>query len=566
MFLFLIPFIVAQNETSSSDQTKINQAYDCLEDKIIGKCSSLSSEEKVFSLLSVGRCKSEVVADLEKNTKTTAQAILALDNIGSSTTTSEDWLKTQTSNPSDITWYLQIESNEPTMCTVTYLDSPHTVNINEDKKITSSAGNCLSLTEGGWWLKVSSTCFDQEFKISCDKSFFTSLIYKEQASATVYVSEEMNSASSGGTTTEKINSLCFTEGLTCNYESSLWATLALKTKGYEISAYLPYLFTMADANSKYLPEAFLYILTESQDFRTNLLLKQKENYWDESGEKFYDTALALYPFQYETPTEKSNSMTWLLENQDNAGCWQGNLRNTAFILHSVWPKALSVSEDDCTGAGYYCMSEADCEGSIVSAYNCAGVSVCCDTPKPLKPCSDEGGEICSSSETCFGGTEVQASNTDYGETCCVDGSCVPATPECESDYDGICRSFDCNDDEKEASYDCNPGETCCVKKKGSGLFWIIFLLLLCILVALAIIFRKKLRPYWFKLKEKFNQLKSKFFKGKPGPKPPPPYAITPQRVPQRRILPPVKRGPIRRPRTQKGDMNEVLQKLKEMGK
>ena len=73
-----------------------------------------------------------------------------------------------------------------------------------------------------------------------------------------------------------------------------------------------------------------------------------------------------------------------------------------------------------------------------------------------------------------------------------------------------------------------------------------------------------IRPVWFKLKSKFG-------KSKPGPRPgfpPTPPGMLPQRrVTPRRILPPAQRKPVRRPVGKpKKEMDDVLKKLKEMGK
>ena len=575
---------VTLSEDSDPDLSAIDMAYECLEDKVDGKCDDISSEEGIFTLLATGKCKSEVKADSSNDQcwpssgckiKTTAQAILALDSAGTSTSKAEEWLFEQNGTPSDVLWFLQIESAQPTTCTVSYSDSSYSVIIGADKKISSGAGSCLSLSEGGYWLRAAPSCYDEEFQVSCDQGFLTSLLYRRQSSSTIYISEKTNSASAEGTTTEKINSVCFDQGGSCNYEGTLWAALVLDFKGYDVSPYMPYLVTMAGDNDEFLPEAFLYSITGYQDFRTNLLLKQKStSYWDESGDKFYDTAAALFPFQYENPSEKENAKEWLLEVQDKDGCWKGNTRNTAFLLYSLWPRDFDVSDPliDCDSAGYYCMSEINCEGEIKDGYGCSGLFKCCSSPVSLDSCFNLGGEICSSSESCIGGIEEDASDTSYGEECCVGGTCeIPITQTpCESSG-GNCRSFGCDSGEIESTDSCDDFSlTCCTQgsEPSGGKLWIWILLLLIILVIVAIIFRNKIRPHWFRLKSKFGGGKPRPGPGAPGRGLPPQGLSGRSPSRPRRGLPPPKSRPVKSttPPKKSGELDSVLKKLRDMGK
>ncbi|MBU2562041.1 MAG: hypothetical protein KKF68_00055 [Nanoarchaeota archaeon] len=573
-------FLAAENVTA--EKTGVDLAYDCLREKVSERCSSISSEERIFSLLTIKECKNEVVSDSAGgecwpksgcNIKTTAQAILALGGSAKA----EDWLLAQKEIPSELSWFLQIESPEATICTITYDGSSYSTSINEDKKISSGAGSCLTLSEGGWWLKVSPDCYEKEFKISCDKQFLTSLLFKKTGSTTIHVSEKTTSASAEGTTTEEVTSLCFSIAGSCDYEGSLWAALILDHRDYDITPYLPYLVAMTEENLKFLPEAFLYSLTGYTDFRVDLLSKQKDTYWDESGDKFYDTSVALYPFKYEEPSEKTKSINWLLEVQDSDGCWQGNIRNTAFILYSIFskdPGSTSPSVDDCEDAGYYCLSEINCEGEILPEYDCSGTFKCCDTKKSLETCQELGGSVCNSQERCDGGNSISASDLVYGEICCISGVCREPEPDvsnCEVVGNGACRSF-CNDDEEESfSYTCDYGDACCVEKVNDKSYWWIWLLLiLIILVILAIVFRDRVQPYWIIVKSKFRKTKTPAQKEIPArgfpPRGPPGYPY--QRRPlQRRILPPgTSRKPVRHSPQKSGEIDEVLKKLKEMGK
>lgn len=622
--IFVFPLILAQNETITLDtldpQEKIDEAYACLEEKVEDKtCMQLSLGEKIFSLLSIRECKDELLADSEDEecwprlnckVKQTAQASLALNKVGVDTEKAEQWLLSRKTIPSDMGWYLEIESPEEAICEITYSGVSYEIFIGEDKKINSGAGNCLTLSEGNWWLRVAPTCYNKDIEISCDKQFLTALLYKKKTSSTIHVSEKTSSASAGGTTTEKVNSICFAQGTSCDYEGSLWAALILDYLDYDVSAYLPYLIAMEEENQKYLPESFLYILTGYSDFRNDLLFKQKSSgYWDESGDKFYDTALALYGFQYEDTQEKTNSVNWLLEVQNENGCWQESIENTAFILHSLWPKiSMGISSGevenetsiDCEDAGYYCMSQVKCEGQILFDYSCAGVSRCCDSSPPsLGICADQGGEICNSNQECIGGTIVTASDINYGEVCCVIGRCeIPVVQKisaCEQ-YGGTCRSYGCGDDEEETGDTCAySGDSCCIgegtkdaEEKSYLLIWIFSVLIL--LTILGIVFRDKLRPFWLRIKSKFGKSRTRLgLRPRPGMRRP--MARFPQasskiplrRPTLRRIIPSTPRQksqPEKKPVSESSkqveklgpkpkrsaELDDVLKKLKEVSK
>ena len=597
LMLFSISFALADNDSADltigdsedlNDNAKVTLAYECLEDLVEERtCDKLSLEEKIFTVMAIGDCKSELKDESKSNEcwpksgcniKSTAQAILALDRAGSSTSDAEDWLISQNQTPSEIIWYLQIDSTEATSCDLTYSGSSHSIYIGEDKRITSGAGSCLGLSDGGWWLRVSPSCYDYEFDISCDKSFTTSLLFQKESSSTIHVLEDTDTSSAEGELTEKINSACFANSGECDYEGSLWATLVLNYLDKDVDAYLPYLAAIEDEHPDILSETFLYLLTGSTDFRTGLLSRQINNqYWDVSGDKFYDTALALYAFPHETPAEKTGSINWLLEEgvQDNDGCWKGNIRNTAFLLYSIWPKGVSTGGGDtsakCELSGYYCMPAIDCEnnlGSILSGYSCDGTAKCCDTPSSLETCEIQGGDICNSDQFCTG-VSTDASNIQGLEICCVGGHCEDQQPPsaCELAF-GNCR-ISCNDDEKASSESCDDyGYVCCVDDSGATSYaWIWILAILIILVILGIVFKNKLRPFWFRIKSLFKKKPKS-----PGPRRGPRLPTTSQSqmrrpMPPRRILPPSQRPPIRRPiKKRPSEIDDVLKKLKDMSK
>lgn len=597
LFLFST-FLSSQEPTLNVDQTSEqsleitlkNSAYSCVESKLNSKsCSGLTVQEQIFALLSLGKCGSELLENSQAgncwprnncDVKITSQAILALDNAGYSVEKPIDWLLNEkTIFPNEIDWFLQIESNEQALCSIKYRGSSYSITLREDKSLAGSAGACLAISNK-YWLKVSPSCYSQEFEISCDKSFQTNLYYQRVGSNVKYVSDQTHSESAGSNTVEKVNSKCLSNNQNdCDYEATLWGSLLIShKKGNEfVSPYFPYLQSLMSVNRKYLPESFLYSITGSSFFRTSLLNKQKlSRYWEESDYgRYYDTALALMPFGSEVPSQKANSISWLIDPslQNDEGCWDnGNFVTTSFLLFSIWPRTFSFIEDSspsCTQSNYFCLSQMECQGNILTSYSCPGTLKCCDTQKTVQTCSQQGGIICNENQICQAGSNVEASDLSFSQTCCLGGVCVQKTQEksqCEISG-GNCR-ISCFQGEEVRNFECEFfSDVCCfpeTKKESSGLLWLWILLILIILVALGIIFREKLKQYWFKFKNRGNK----------GPssqtRPPfsPPGKVPYSSPPIRRIMPP---GTGSRPfMNQKSvdqkqrQMNQVLNQLKQM--
>ncbi len=141
---------------------------------------------------------------------------------------------------------------------------------------------------------------------------------------------------------------------------------------------------------------------------------------------------------------------------------------------------------------------------------------------------------------------------EYSDTylCCL-GECE----EGESiggcvDNGGVCEPVECGKGYVQSySYDCEYfGDICCMldkdKKGGPNvLFWI--LIVLVILASVAIIFRKKLMEYWFKIKSKFGKKKPTPSKRGPLGMPSLPSSSLRRRIRPRRILPISRRPPLK---------------------
>jgi len=611
VFILVLALTFVSAEINDS---KVDEAYDCIKNKVGSDCNKLTFEQQQFSILALGDiadCEEEFLKETRAVTsdqecypsasctlKDTAIALLTLDRLNKDTTKIENWLINQTKTASDLIWFLQIEAEEATTCSITYRGSTYPANILENKKITSNVGNCLSLAQDDYWLQVNpdTTCINNEYEISCDKEFKTTLLYKTPSSPTIYVSPSVHYDSAAGKTIEKINYKCFKEGTICNYEGSLWAALALDFASKPTSQYLPYLTSSAEDNSLLFPEAFLYRLTlESEYLQVITTDNFKGQFWSAggAGNKFHDTALAFLSLSGESTLEIDTAKDYLFSSgiQNTEGCWN-NVVDTGFLLYAGWPLRRGGGggggdgggddpiDTSCEDSGYYCTSSIlscldDAKGEVLENFECDYSQEICCSLEVLKPtCTSQSGVICDSGFECPWGNQIYDVD-DYGSCCstaCVEdtgGGGGEETYTCEGEGKS-CSSSTCADGKELNTYlTCPPSESCCVTKS-SSLWWVWVLLILIILVILGIVFKNRIRVFIFKTKSKFKKGPA------PGQTRPPlhPSSRPPRRpglIPpnqQRRFIPqqqPVRRPPVQRQSLKDKEFHDTLKKLKDMG-
>lgn len=236
----------------------------------------------------------------------------------------------------------------------------------------------------------------------------------------------------------------------------------------------------------------------------------------------------------------------------------------------------------CGLGGYFCARDVfacnDAFGQVKDReqYYCNnGVEVCCTVQpaEPVESCFNKGGEICSGESVCSGSI-VSASDT---QACCLD--------QCKSDGGGDNGGTP----RCQVNSDCSEGEECsagiCLPVSGGfGWFWILLLLILIALVVLGIVFRDKLKIWWFKVSGKNKSGSATASKGSPpggfpprrGPPqfgPRPGFPMRPGQGPQgmiRRPAPMQQRSPQRPANSssnpQDKEMEDTLKKLKDMSK
>jgi hypothetical protein len=573
----------SSSTTDSTSSERIDEGFECLEEKA-GDCSGLTNQEIALTIMATPKDSvfDDCVEELESrqasnhwgNVRDTALAIIALQHAGENTESAEEWLLDQSRTPNDLVWYVEEDSEGETECNIQYQSNDYTINIAENKKIDKNAGSCLTRAQSNFWLKVAPSCYDEDFRLSCNQDFIATLLYKNQNSPTIYVLEGTERAIGlSGTITLNVNSKCLGDS-SCDYEGSAWGILALLETGHDVEDFIPYIVAMAETNKRYLPNAFIYPITDYEDYASKLIQEQSTGFFwlaDNSAyNKVYDTALALLSLTSSSSEQASKAKDWLTypSTQGSNGCWQNSIRDTAITLWALTGRAGRSSGGGgvtyCSQANFFCIHDSECPSDQkLSNYFCSGSGkTCCETEN-LLTCSEYGGETCESEKVCTG-NERRATDTN---SCCV-GECIDRTStssECEEMFYS-CKGS-CSDGQEEVSYSCGSQDVCCrTKTTPEGSNWWIWLLLILILLALGVIgwiYRERLKLVWFKVKTKFKKDKGK--KGgaapmRPRPGMPPRPGFPPIRRSARPVPP--KRGYDRRDK----EMSETFKRLREMSK
>jgi hypothetical protein len=581
ILLSLIPLISAANETDNPS-SKIEKGFECLESKA-KDCSSLTNQEIALTILATpDKIFDDCVSELKKrkssnnwgNVRDTALAILALQHAGEDTKDSEEWILNRSRTPTELIWYLEEDSEGETQCHIGYDSSDYLITIGEDKRIDKNAGSCLTRTQSNFWLQIAPECYGKEFALECDKDFIGTLLYKNKNSPIIYVLEGTKSAKAYGSIKLKVNSKCFGSSSSCDYEASLWATLALLKTGHNIEEFVPYIIAMSETNKRYLPDSFIYAITNYEGYATKLAAAQRlGNYWEAENSaynRYYDTALALLSLGSSSSEQIQNAKNWLFFSQDSGGCWQNSVRETAIVLWALAGRSGKTPSGGevtyCSQAGYFCIPSSECSSSedVGESYFCPIQSETCCMTESIKSCSVYNGEVCGPDEVCTGNERI-ATDTDK---CCT-GECRERVTEtvCESMF-YTCRNS-CLETQEEIDFSCNGIEVCCRTKttdEKSSSWWVWLLIILILIILIAILFRKKLKLYWFKLKTRFKKDRGGGFPQSGPPR------FPPQQRPQPRPgFPPIRRMspfPPSQMITRKPDKetSDIFSRLKDMSK
>lgn len=551
LMLTISPLILAQTD----EDLEIEKGYLWLINQVDGKWTTLDTETNALALLALSyddrlatdgknallakqNSKNACWPSASCKAKDTALSVLALNNLGVPVDDETEWLlgREVPFKVSGITWLLQVDSPGSANCSVIYGSKEYVLRINEDKTYGWEGGapSCLSLTDQNYWLKISSGCLDEVYSISCDATSIVSLPYRigSGLSSTLYIPSETLFTPAD----VLIKTVCIREGATCNYESTMWTAFALQQSGEEYTQLLPYLIGESTNNKHLIPDSLLFLLTGKEEHAVELLKQQnRKGYWSEirGKGKYWDTALAVKSLFDYAPENVTTAREWILDNQNSDGSFgtTRKMRDTSFVLNSLWPKAVAGGINDCGEIySYFCRtacesgeervsiscalgvcckpsgsascndiedcSKSECKGEFVTDIfgrrgQCELTESICDDsfdndndglidnddPDCTVTCFEIGGQECSFDEEC----DVNTRRTLETDRCCT-GTCAPSQITCGSQGGEFCSTKNqrCDGSIVSAS-DASTSQFCCVgqcESKRSAWPWIVILLII----------------------------------------------------------------------------------------
>lgn len=443
VFSFIL-LVFSIHFSSALDSAKLGKASVCLNGKV-NSSTGLTLEQATFAGLAG-------ITDLHVNTtiqnsmdaskkcwpssgcmvKETAQVILAKSQTQQNTSSSEKWIESQTGASTDLNWFLQITGDEPTMATTCHIryndvETNYDVHILSDMTLQESgAGNCLTTLSNKYWLGISATvdCLNTTFHVQCDEQDFkTNLLYQKKSGGTVYVSATTNSGNKGGWTQEKVGAFCFLKNGACDYESTLWATMALYKAGSrfqndvgDYQTYVPYLKVLAEDHDDLFPSAFLMSLIGRgrndiyySDVQKRFLSDPNGGFWPHANGAtidYYMTSLGILGLGGGSSGDGAvqKAETYLFKKQDAAGCWNnGDIRDTAFLVYVLGGVQTSSTGVICSNgvdANGNCLPASGSGGPDLTGQNCSLVSntacraTCNSNETSVSATCDAAGTIC----------------------------------------------------------------------------------------------------------------------------------------------------------------------------
>lgn len=411
--------------------------------------------------------------------KETAIASFIFSLFNKDTSTINEWLLNQSYLFNQIYWYVQVDVNRGlnATCNISYSNSNDVFEIEKDKKIKIQRTSQCFTVYNDYWLSINKNCYDENFKISCilnDSSelYKVGFLYKENPNAEWHVSDFTFSLNSGSFLDFSVAdfSKCLKDpGGSCDYEANAIAAYVLKQQGNEqYLSLLPYLIINKESNVNKNSYAFLYLLTENEQYANQVMsLENVQGFWLQSNfGQYYDTAINSFALKTFFDYNKTQTKHYLLSRQNQAGYWQCNepgcdkLRDTSMLLYVLWQKVpggeqgTDYSANACEEAGGSCLSECNIsEGyveDITLSYEC-GTGSCCMPTLNLN-CSDYNinGEVCNYSQTCSTGVFIVTQDSPEG-LCCYNGFCQESSQTCGEQNGYIC--------DNNAGQYCQPGET-----------------------------------------------------------------------------------------------------------
>ena len=413
--------------------------------------------------------------------KETALGLLALDYFDKSTSKIVDWLyDAQIPALKTGDFWIQAASDTDGECVLTY--------DGESKTFTIQDGKILECHDKPW---IDVNCIERNFikdslsrevNVDCTSlmgDVVISLIY--QLDNDFYLLQEEHSS----TAVIKIDNACFgssESSTTCDYKSTLFASWVLSQVNENVNT-LPYLASKTTKSDSTLGYSLLYLITKK-----SVYLSWLEEYQSASGNfgDVYTTAFANLALKDRSSAE--NSTDWLKLRQRLDGSWNGNMRDTSVVLHSLLGgiEARQTTERACIDYSYKCCDSCK-EGFEQSSYDdtCFTGEVCCEKCEYVvkeETCINQGYGCCDACDGEFEYYSGYDGTCDYDEVCCEKCEYIVEEDEEIEVLTTYCGDDTCDidEDKKSCPQDC----------KRFPVWLIVILIMILLIVGLLLVYQK----------------------------------------------------------------------------
>ncbi len=480
LFLLVSTLLIISLTSSvyAQNQSKVDNAYRFLENEV--KKGWGTPEENSLAILALRNFDSALARQGADNlisnsqngecwpkdgceVKETAQALVALGELGRDTSKIENWLEDQQILAEQGgEWLLQLEVVPNGTCSISYIFSEEervdTVLVNEDRTVMLDRPS-FCFEDAGFWLRLKSACNEKEFLVTCsDGNYLVNLLLRTDNKLLVFP-ETKNTAA-----TVLIKNKCFPsqpKGTKCDYDATQWASYALNLKQKELQT-LAFLENEADAN-KPLSYAFMYLIKQDLDFANKLVKEQnRAGFWD--TDRFFRTAISVLALDGSFQENVTKAEDWLLANQNSDFSWgTQKKRDTSAVLWGAFPRSgcgNNICESSLGETVTSC--PADCRTSTQQFCDSYGYE-CCESVKVKSGAETFSDLFCPEGKVCAEDCEVGAEictdgvdNDEDGRKDCADPDCL-GNAKCES------RELSCNDffdNDGDALADCNDADCC----------------------------------------------------------------------------------------------------------
>ena len=495
IFTFLITvftIIIILNNSMAVEQAQLDKSYNWLKNKCIGHWDTRGLDAHLFCLealkdkLTSRQINTSVVSLGGKSYNNTcwpgiptsestcsvletSRAKIVLFETGyiENMSSIDRWILDHTAAYNEVDWYLQLSSaTNELRCLIDYNGKEGEFSINSQGVISNIDNIDDCFENATYWLKLrdnpSANCTKQTFELSCDTNINANFFFKKGPK--FYITSELITASPGEVFNMSIKSRCATKNGDCDYESTLWAAYSFyRTNQPDIAkSFIPYLVMLESEKQKLMPAAFLYSLTQQEDYADNISALQDSTGLiivpNSDNCKYYNNGIARITNAAKNANlTKMDNRLFSSAEQKREGSYlywsctsslDEGIEDTSLILLGTSASS-RPPEDPCLSADYSCVANCSAAGGSSVNLDCNDGSQCCNLTTSNNDCEQRRGDC---KPTCFSNETQTSYNCEAGTICCkqigislcvseIHGQVCSSSSDCINNLTGIIIPF-----------------------------------------------------------------------------------------------------------------------------